>query len=534
MTAASAPARERPVVSVAQGRARGTWSDAGAGIALFAGLPFARPPVGELRWRPPQAPLAWEGERDASAFGPWCPQATGEGAYAEALVAGQGFPPEEVAARLAALKAAPPPPMDEDCLYLNVRAPLDAAGPSPVMVWIHGGAHQSGSGAADWYQSDGLVREGVVLVTINYRLNVFGYFSHPALSAESPRGRSGNYGLMDILAALEWVRDNIAAFGGDPGNVTIFGESAGGQSVSEVMASPLGRGLFHRAILQSGVYSYLHHEVADAPGADWLARAGLAPADAGAADLRAIPAADLVKALMTVMPPAGGFMPGVDGHVLPATVGQAIVRGETAAVPIIAGYNADEGTLLHAFIQGPSTDLPGVSLNPAGRLEAIRAHYGAASEALIRLYGLDHPAEAVKGDIDLLGDDLFGVHARHLARRHTEKGRTAFLYFFERTPPGPGPHAGAYHAAEIPFVFDSHSDAFASAPGDADLTRTMVRYWANFARTGDPNGEGLPEWPAWHGGDPWLVLGPQVRLEHGVRTERLDLLEGVLSARIGG
>jgi para-nitrobenzyl esterase len=534
MTATSAAGPERPVVQLAQGRARGVWSDAEAGLALFAGLPFAQPPVGDLRWRPPQPPQAWAGERDASAFGPWCPQATGEGAYAEALVAGQGFAPEETAARLAALKAAPPPAMDEDCLYLNVRARMGSGAPAPVMVWIHGGAHQSGSGAGDWYQSDGLVREGVVLVTINYRLNLFGYFAHPALSAESPWGRSGNYGLMDILAALEWVRDNIAAFGGDPGNVTIFGESAGGQSVSEVMASPLGRGLFHRAILQSGVYSYLHHEVADAPGADWLARAGLAAADADAGALRAIPAADLVKALMTVPPPAGGFMPGVDGHVLPVTVGQAIVRGETAPVPVIAGYNADEGTLLHAFIQGPSTDLPGISLNPPGRLEAIRAHYGAAAEALVRLYGLDHPSEAVKGDIDLLGDDLFGVHARHLARRQAGHGRAAYLYFFNRTPPGPHPHAGAYHAAEIPFVFDSHSDAFARAPGDAELTRLMVRYWANFARTGDPNGEGLPAWPAWSEADPWMVLGPKVGVEHRVRGEKLDLLEGVLSARIGG
>ncbi len=529
------PSTTAPTARVAQGALRGRWTDGGGGIALFAGVPFAEPPVGDLRWKPPQAPKSWSGVREAVDFGPQCPQHDdGEGGYFQSMVRGQGFEDATLEEKLAQLRAAPAPTMSEDCLYLNVRTSNLAAGaPAPVMVWIHGGAHQNGSGSAEWYQTDALARRGVVLVTVNYRLNVFGYFAHPALSAESPWGASGNYGLQDLVAALAWVRDNIAAFGGDPANVTIFGESAGGQSVSELMASPLARGLFHKAILQSGVYSYDHRRIDDSVGDAFLAGGGLAPAGADAATLRAIEAGALLKALLTHPPRTGDFMPGADGHVLPTTVARAIVEGTIAPVPILLGYNADEGTLLYPFILGPTIPLANPSKDLAARLAAFRAYYGDDAQALIDLYGLDHPDHWVRSEMDMLGDDLFGVHARHLAKRHTAAGRKAWLYFFTRTPPGENATAGAYHAAEIPFVFDSHGPMFAPASGDAALTDAMGAYWTNFARSGDPNGPGLPAWPAYGPSDTWQVLGPEIMSLGGVRASKLDLLERRLAVTIG-
>ena len=514
MTTTSAAARERPVVQLAQGRARGVWSDASAGIALFAGLPYARPPVGALRWRPPQAPQAWAGERDASAFGPWCPQATGEGAYAEALVGGQGFAPEETAARIAALKAAPGPPMDEDCLYLNVRTPMGTSAPAPVMVWIHGGAHQSGSGAGDWYQSDGLVREGVVLVTINYRLNLFGYFSHPALSAESPWGRSGNYGLMDILAALEWVRDNIAAFGGDPGNVTIFGESAGSWAVNLLVANHQAKGLFHKAIGQSGAFFYsmldLKKPTLGRGSAEAIGQAfGETVAPGGAlADLRALPA----HALLAAAAVPGAINPGhfvvVDGQMFAKPVRDIFAAGEQNPVPVMAGFNADEGSGLSDFyVVAPPPPT-------AAAYEAqVKARFGDLARAWLKLY----PASDLTGAVfNAYRDSEFGWRMQAWAGDTHRLGQPAYLYFFNHTPPGgeqerglplylgsPAKRrAGAFHASEIAYVFNNAGRApggsleVAPVPTETDtrLADQMSDYWVAFATRGDPNGPGRPVW----------------------------------------
>jgi para-nitrobenzyl esterase len=250
---ASLEAYSATTVTVEGGQIQGD-IEADGKVSVFNGIPYAAPPVGELRWKAPQPVVSWTGLRDATKFGPVCPQKdSGDGDFLKRLVDGQGMGFFRKTIFNLAVGLSSSAPQSEDCLYLNVRTSnLGGAEKQPVMVWIHGGGHQTGSGSEDFYQSNSLVLKGVVLVTFNYRLGPFGYFAHPGLSAESENRVSGNYGTLDQIAALRWVRDNIAAFGGDPSNVTIFGESAGGESVAHMMASPLARGLFHRAIMQSG------------------------------------------------------------------------------------------------------------------------------------------------------------------------------------------------------------------------------------------------------------------------------------------
>jgi para-nitrobenzyl esterase len=456
-------------------------------VHAFKGIPYAAPPVGNLRWRPPQEVRLWVGIKRCVAYGASCPQDVAVEDN-ESVVDVQS----------------------EDCLFLNVWTPAQRAGERlPVMVWIHGGGFISGSGAfAGPYGERLSGREQVVVVSLNYRLGIFGFFAHPALSAESANGVSGNYGLLDQNAALRWVRHNIAAFGGDPRRVTIFGQSAGGQSVIAHLVSPLDRGLFARAISESpryqdegvGIWSTLTLSQQEAEGRSICRHLGIAEGPGTLAALRAVPADRLATAtapatgplpLLFVQPPRPSFQPVVDGHVLPDEPWRMLRRGDWARVPVLIGSNQDECNLW----------LGGIKPRAAGGVTA-------ASRRRVAWYvGPDWTALAAQFPAASYGGLLpatsrmmtvleFNAPARYTAGVVASQHVPAYLYYFSRVPPGlPG---GAHHSAEVPYVFDSLRPAHSSvhpARADVRLAGQMADYWAAFAATGDPNGPGRPHWP---------------------------------------
>ncbi len=508
-------------------------------VRQFNGIPYAT----ARRWLPPSAPPQWGAiSRDAREFGPECLQGRSSAVqFTDGIINGLGLSWWERIAARTALTSQSKPLESEDCLFLNVRtANLDKKARQPVMVWLHGGAHRYGSGSQSIYQSNGLVEQGVVLVTVNYRLGPFGYLAHPALTEES--GTSGNYGLLDQMAALAWVRANIDAFGGDPKNVTVFGESAGAQSVTELMAAPGASGLFDKVILQSGASSYnaIHlrtpvgsilrsaHDV----GAEFLST--LASPTATAAELRAIPSGGIISRSEARGDLNGYFLPVVDGKVLPKLIGAAFRDGDVPAVPMIAGYNADEGTLFYDFIQSPTSLRPSIDGTLAEREATLSEIFGSSSaKALMALYGLTSEQNWRAGAIDMLGDDLFGVHMRFTARSNAAAGAPTYLYHFSRVPPSPSQTIGAFHASELAFVFDSHPAIGKLNRGDRELTDAIIRYWTNFAKTGNPNGDGLVAWPAWSPEqDAWLELNHVISVVNELRARKLDILEDALTRRI--
>lgn len=528
-------------VGTQQGTLKGIWTE-DEGIAHFKGVPFAAPPVGNLRWRPPAQTVSWEGTRNSDSFGPQCMQDYngGNAAFIDNLVKGMGHSWFTLQTVRLFMALTPAPNSDEDCLYLNIRTGnLTGNEKQPVMVWIHGGGHQNGSGADDFYQSNLLVKKGVVLVTINYRLGLFGYFAHPALSADDPRQVSGNYGLLDQVAALQWVQDNIAAFGGDPDNVTIFGESAGSQSVTELMATPLSEGLFHKAIGQSGSstnsFLFLKDSFDDQLSAE---KAGLKFSTAVGAEtaeeLRAIPATKLIEYAHKGTEGLTHLLPVVDGVVLPKVIGVAFAEGDVPDIPVMVGYNADEGTLLYPLIGSPTPyDFSQRLETPESARPVLTKHYGQDADEVVEIYNLDDAETFLTGSSDMLGDDLFGVNMRYVAMKMENHGAPAYLYFFTRVPPSPTQTAGAFHAAEIPFVFGTHNDLFVAKDVDWELTDKVSSYWTNFARTGNPNGDGLPDWPQYtRANDTWLNINHDLQVEPVSRAQKLDLLERTLVRKI--
>jgi para-nitrobenzyl esterase len=473
-------------VKIETGQIAGTTDN---GVRVFKGIPFAAPPVGDLRWQAPQPVAAWKGVRAADAFGAECIQ--------------QPYPPSSPYARPAA-------PTSEDCLYLNVWTAAAPGDKRPVMVWIHGGAWTRGSGSTATYDGAALAKKGVVLVTTNYRLGVFGFFAHPELTAESPQHASGNCAILDHVAALKWVQKNIAAFGGDPARVTIFGESAGSWSVNTVQATPLAQGLFQRAIGESGAQFARTATLAEAE------QGGVAVAKAAGADslkaLRAVPA-DRLLAIQS-------FRTGVnvDAYVLPDTVRNIFARKKQSNVPVLVGSNANEWTTLSNPAQFPKT--------MDEYRKRVEAQYGAAVKDYDAVYPVKTDPDIADAMLGVGRDTTFTLEMRTWARMVTASAKPAFLYQFTRVPPGPNPAWGAYHAAEIQYAFNNVGTRPWATDVDRRLGDQMSGYWVNFATSGDPNGKGLPKWTPYdpeH--EPYLQLGDTVQLKNHLLKAQLDFLE---------
>ena len=480
-------------VRVEQGLVAGTGGLA-AGVRVFRGIPYAAAPAGDLRWKPPQPAAAWDGVRQAAAPGNACPQPP--------------FPTN-------GLYGASPPPMGEDCLNLNIWTPAQAASDRlPVMVWIHGGAFVHGTGAAAGYDGENLARHGVVVVSINYRLGVFGLLALPELAAESAQHSAGNYAFLDQIAALRWVQRNIAAFGGDPGRVTIFGESAGGGSVNILMASPLAAGLFSRAIAESGGSFSPMRSLADGEklGSALAARAGAT--QEVLKNLRAMPAADLIKATTE-----DDIDAVVDGWVLPQSVYSIFAEGKQNDVPVMVGSNANEGTIFAP---------PGGAISPADFTANAKKIYGSFSDEFLKIYPAGaSDAEATASYVAAIRDGEIGWDMRIWARIATKTGHhRAYRYYFSRVPAGRGERLGAFHGSELAYVFGNFPYRISYQDLDRQLAETMQTYWTNFARSGDPNGAGMTTWPIYDATkDNVLEFGDTVGVAFKINSQGLDFFD---------
>ena len=531
----SAAAEPGPIVAVEGGEIQGSFEAEGE-IAVFKGIPYAAPPVGELRWKPPQPVIPWEAIRDATEFQAICPQGNDNlNDFVGRMVDGQGMGWFRRTLFKLAVGIVSKEAQSEDCLYLNLRTGnLGGSEKQPVMVWIHGGGHQSGSGSTSFYQSDSVTQRGVVLVNLNYRLGLIGYFAHPALSAESKHGVSGNYGTLDQIAALQWVRDNIAAFGGDPSRVTIFGESAGGESVAHMLTSPLARGLVHRAIMQSGstgeLLIHLERPVMDFMSAEAAGKAFAEKVVEDAEDpiqgLRAVSADELYAAFREFPEFDTYSYPIIDGYVLRKSVIETFLDGDQAPIPLLVGSNSDEGSILYRLgndaLYGSS---PGPETAEA-YAQYLRESLGADAEKILELYPVSGDASVFDGASAVYGDSRMGTTARFYARRMADSGQPAYLYFFTRVPPSPEQTVGAFHAAEIVFVMGKSVPLFPTNQQDQIITQAMGDYWTQFARTGDPNIEGQPPWPAFSREEQRnMVFGPKIDATPVERAEAYDIFE---------
>ena len=479
-------------------------------VRTFKGVPYAAPPVGPLRWKAPQPAPSWSGVRKAVEYGPRAMQ----GRIFDDMVFDDAGP-------------------SEDCLYLHLWMPANPPSAKlPVMVWIHGGGFVAGSCSEPRQDAGNLSKKGVMVVTFNYRLGVFGFLAHPALTRESGHDASGNYGLLDQVAALQWIKQNIATFGGDPGNVTIVGESAGSFSVSVLMASPLARGLFRRAIGESGTFFGatlpLKSRIAAEQAGVRFAESAFGTASVEA--LRAKPAQEVLAAALKL--PREYFAPIIDGYFLPTDARSIYAAGRQSHVPLLAGWNQDEEGF-RSFFAG---DEPTI-----GNYEArAKVRFGSNAATFLKLYPAATDAEAKRAAQDFAGDDFIACSTWKWLELHRTTGESpVFRYEFDQTLPlpadaAPGTVPTAPHASEIEFVFRVLSSKnLPWRPEDYAVSELVSSYWTNFAKTGDPNGPGLPRWPAYDSQDGYPVM--HLRAHPGAapdqHRDRYEFLDRLGSAR---
>jgi len=473
----------KAVVKIDSGKVKG--KSVGS-VRVFLGIPYAAPPVGNQRWKPPAPVKPWKGTRNATAFGSRCMQGA---VYSDMVFLDPGI--------------------SEDCLYLNVWTPAENASATlPVMVWIYGGGFVSGATSEPRQNGSNLAKHGVVVVSMNYRVGIFGFFAHPDLAAESGRNSAGNYGLLDQVAALEWVKRNIAAFGGDAGNVTIFGESAGSFSVSALMVSPLTKGLIHKAIGESGAAfssTGLRFEPAAVVGPRH-AKFGSESLGANTiAELRAVPAQKVLDAAMDAS--KGGtfrFGPDVDGYFLPETVPAIFAASRQNDVPLLAGWNRDEGGFGRPAKEKPS----------AATIKAIGdKEFDGKGDEFLKLYPADSDEQAERSTADFGGDRFIAWATWKWLEAQKATGKSpVYRYRFDMALPLDPKHEpgsqSAFHSAEIEYVFGNldWKSWVTWRPEDRALSEQMQKYWTNFARSGDPNGPGLPKWPAYDSASGWETM----------------------------
>jgi para-nitrobenzyl esterase len=469
LLAVSVAAQTANQVRTNTGSVEGTVSADGL-VRIFKGIPFAAPPVGDLRWKAPQPAPYWTGVKRTTEFGARCMQGK---IYPDMVFRDNG--------------------PSEDCLFLNVWTPAKTASAKlPVMVWIYGGGFASGSASEARQDGEVLAKKGVVVVSFNYRLSIFGFFSVPELTKESGHNASGNYGMLDQVAALQWVQKNIGAFGGDPNNVTVFGESAGSFSVSGLIASPLARGLFKRAIGESG--AFMRKDPGARPlaetEADHVRFAGAIGAKS-LAELRAIPAAELLAEALKLN--IVRFWPNIDGYFFPEDPKTIYASGKQNHMPLLAGWNADEHDYTTFFGKEEPTAMNYVTL--------AQSIFGENTKLFLELYPAATDEEA-KRSAQIFASDQFIAYGtwKWIELQSSTGNSTVYRYEFDDAPPQPAGKEshGAYHSAEIEFVFEAlQSKDLPWRPDDEKLSDLMATYWTNFAKTGDPNGRGLPPWPAY-------------------------------------
>jgi para-nitrobenzyl esterase len=499
-----APAQRAPIVDAPAGKIEGYLDGS---LRIFKGIPFALPPVGQARWKPPVPMPRWSEVRKAAEFGPACFQPT---------------------VTFKTVYTRDPLPMSEDCLTLNIWAPAGARN-APVFFWIYGGALTSGASREDMYDGARLAARGIVVVSINYRLGVFGWLAHPELSAESPQGISGNYGLLDQIEALRWVRRNIRAFGGDPSNVTIAGESAGALSVMYLMAAPPARGLFARAIAQSAYMISTPELKQRRFGTDSAEQSGTRLAAAlHAPNLAALRAMDAQK--LADAAPAAGYAPWgtVDGQILPRQLVDVFDKGEQAPAPLLAGFNSGEIRSLRALA-------PRAPANAAEYERLVRERYLDLADEFLKLYPAANLEESV---LATTRDALYGWTAERLVRKQSALGVPSFLYYFDHGYPA-ADSAGlhAFHASELPFVFGTSATTtpnwpkIPATPQEAGLSEAMIGYWTSFARTGKPQAANRPDWPAYGPACSYMAFTDVPRPSERLLPGMYELNEEVVSRR---
>jgi len=511
-------------VTVENGKLHGTTNEDHS-VSMFKGVPFAAPPVGDLRWKAPQPAPNWSGVRQADKFGSPCLQTN---------VFGDIY-----------FRDAQP---SEDCLTLDIWIPAKPASAKiPVIVWFYGGGFVAGSASEPRYDGENLAKKGVIIVNPNYRLGVFGFFSHPELSKESGRNASGNYGLLDQVAALQWVVKNIAAFGGDPQNITIAGESAGSLSVSALMASPLSRNLFQKAIGESGAFfpsgpnagMRLHPDVdTEQSGVKFAESVGAK----SLAEMRAKPGDELLQAAAK-LGRGFGFGPNIDGYFLPSDVLSVYTKGAQSHVPLLAGWNADEGKMF--VLMAPQ--------KPTAKsfAEQAQARFGDQAAEFLKLYPATTDQEAMLSAEALSGDDFIAFSTWKWIDMQRETGAApVYEYRFEQVPavkpgamigPMPAAEAGSRHACEIEYVFKTlkSQEGVPWTDEDFKVSEAMSSYWVNFAKTGNPNGSGLPVWPKYDSKDGYKLMHLSGKNTHAAadtlrgRHEFLDAHAGKPPAKQG-